>query len=146
MRLIAALALLTLLSACDDDPAAAPTDVSVDAPDTADAAELDETGDDASPPQPTWTDDVMPIFERVCAGCHGSAGCIAGACFLDDPSVLDQTPASTLCDATTIGGCLLESVHEGTMPPGGCTIGEFDCLDEAEVSLVEAWLAAGAPK
>ncbi len=76
---------------------------------------------------PTWQQQVQPVFARVCAHCHlpgGAAG-------------IDlSTPASWVAERDELRRRVLVTA---TMPPAGTTLGETDR------HAVEAWLGAAKP-
>ena len=89
---------------------------------------------------PTYTRDVRPILTRSCVPCH-TTGEIA-------PFGLDN-----YASARDMAGLLARSIHTGAMPPapldnsGACnSYRDTASLTPAEVSLIDAWIAAGAPQ
>ncbi len=96
---------------------------------------------------PVWIDDVEIGLIRACGGCHGSSGCAAGSCFLDDFAVnLEPAVSNALCGSLTVGACHPELIKDQSMPPGGCVLGAFNCLTEDELDRLEAWVAVGMPE
>lgn len=107
----------------------------------------DQGPDMAPPPPPTWDDDVTPIMAGSCAfpGCHGGempssnldlttyAGFTAGG-FGGDLTGDGDPARSGLIDRLRARDGL------PLMPQGG------PMLDEADIVLIENWIAAGAPE
>ncbi|MFK8017766.1 MAG: thrombospondin type 3 repeat-containing protein [Gammaproteobacteria bacterium] len=97
----------------------------------------------------TWTDDVQPIFNELCAPCHtglGLGGHDMGTSYAGAP--LPAVNAS--CNGLTKGACSIVRIQSGQMPPNrGCTgdpavdAADPDCLDQAEQDLVQAWIDGG---
>lgn len=105
-------------------------------------APADTAADPAVDPNaPTWAEDVGPLVQARCTGCHQSGG----AAF--DLSTPEQ--ASAMAEA------MAAAVASGVMPPWGARDTE-DCvnprawvddrrLSDDEVALLRAWADAGAP-
>jgi hypothetical protein len=100
----------------------------------------------------TWTADVQPIFEELCAPCHTGLGIgdLDIGVEYDDATLPAFSPA---CDGLTKGACTIVRIQAGQMPSGrGCTgDGAVDaandaCLDQAEQDIVQAWIDAGIPE
>lgn len=103
--------------------------------------------DMAPPPPPTWDGDIVPIMEANCAfpGCHGGgmpasnldltsyAGFTAGGFGGDLTGGGDPTRSGLIDRLRARDGLPL-------MPQGG------PALDDADIELCEAWIAAGAPE
>lgn len=93
-----------------------------------------DAGDD-----PSYAQDVQPIFNRSCTVCHGAAGGVdltsyqhtmAGGA--DGPIVVPGDPETSPLYAFISGGTPL------SMPPG-------QPLPSADVQLIRRWIEAGAP-
>ncbi|MCL4858013.1 MAG: hypothetical protein KJZ93_01350 [Caldilineaceae bacterium] len=89
----------------------------------------------------TYQEHVLPIFERHCAECHGA----------DDPEEgLELTRYRTAINGSIHGpvivpgdpdnSYLVEQIVSGQMPKRG------EPLSPAEIEIVIAWIAAGAPE
>jgi len=74
--------------------------------------------------EPTWADDIQPLYEAQCALCHGGAATTV----LEAP----EDWAARIDD-------ILFNVRAGNMPLGG------DPLSDLDVAVIEAWAAAGYP-
>ena len=89
---------------------------------------------------PTWHQDVAPLVAQHCGTCHVDGGIAPFALTSYD-------------DAAPIASQMLKQVMAGTMPPWGA-VGECatprklkddPTLTSAEIELLKAWTAAGAP-
>lgn len=89
----------------------------------------------------TYQEHVLPIFERHCAECHGA----------DDPEEgLELTRYRTTINGSMHGpviqlgdpdnSYLVEQIVSGQMPKRG------EPLSSAEIEIISAWIAAGAPE
>jgi len=100
----------------------------------------------------TWTNDVQPIFEELCAPCHTGLG-------IGDLDIGIEYDGATLpafsgaCMGLTKGACTIVRIQSGQMPSGrGCSgdpvadAGNDACLDQAEQDIVQAWIDAGIPE
>ncbi len=91
----------------------------------------------ATPPPPTYHQDVMPILAANCLGCHTAGG--IGPFPLDDPQW-----------AQKMAPVVVQAIQSGRMPPwppGGETpalVGERRVSSE-QLAVVAAWAQAGAP-
>ncbi|MGM0574783.1 MAG: hypothetical protein ACQEXJ_03510 [Myxococcota bacterium] len=114
-----------------------------------DAAPGDVPGDpggDTRPPAPTWEDDIQPLLaDKGCGAalCHGdntaSGLSVASVEALEEGG--DHGPAVVPCqpgDGTILGKLSSTPPFGGRMPIGG------PFLTEAEMDLVESWIASGA--
>lgn len=98
----------------------------------------DEEGSDTEVSDYTWYQDVQPVMDRSCAGCHTEGG--TGGFALDSYEAAQPW-------ATAIG----EVVASRTMPPWG---GDPDCnqfvgdlsLSEDEIDVLVDWASGGAPE
>lgn len=95
----------------------------------------------------TYAAHVRPILQAHCAPCHttGSSGSANLA-----SSYADTQLPSYYCAGLTKGACAIVRIHEGGMPRGaGCTgdpaadAANPACLDAAEQTTIEAWVAGG---
>ena len=75
--------------------------------------------------EPTWSDDIEPIYRAHCAFCHGG----------DSDTVLEQPS-----DWEPIIDVILYNVEVGNMPLGGTP------LPDGDVVRIEAWADAGFPR
>ncbi len=75
--------------------------------------------------EPTWANDIEPIYRTDCAFCHGG----------DADTVLEEPE-----DWEPIIEAIVYNVQVGNMPLGG------DPLSDVEVVLIEAWRDAGFPR
>ncbi|MFK8014262.1 MAG: hypothetical protein AB8G17_02315 [Gammaproteobacteria bacterium] len=97
----------------------------------------------------TWTNDVQPIFEELCAPCH--TGLNIGDLNIGIEYASATLPAfSGACVGLTKGACTIVRIQAGQMPSNaGCTgDGVVDaandaCLDQAEQDIVQAWIDGG---
>ena len=74
--------------------------------------------------EPTWADDIQPLYEAQCALCHGGAATTVLEAPEDWSARIDD---------------ILFNVRAGNMPLGG------DPLSDLDVAVIEAWAAAGYP-
>jgi len=99
--------------------------------DDADTAPVDTT--------PTWHQDVRPLLERSCLGCH------------QDTQSLSGIPLDTYERAAGMAEFIGSAVSSRTMPPWSAS---DDCntyqgslaLSDDEIAMVEDWVAAGTPE
>lgn len=106
----------------------------------------------------TFTDDIHPILLAKC----GTSGCHDGSQepFLPGHGAADVEEAYAATQATSsLGGRVYERILERITsedpsaimpppyPPANCggAIGEPGCVTQAELDLIEAWIAAGTP-
>lgn len=109
-------------------------------------------GPGAVSPSVTYTNDIQPIFNALCAPCHtglGFGGHNMGTTYSD--ALLPAEDSD--CSGLNKGQCALVLIQSGEMPNGrGCTgdpaqdAGNADCLTQAEQDAVQAWLDAGLPE
>jgi mono/diheme cytochrome c family protein len=97
------------------------------------------SSDDApdEPTGPTYWQDVQPILHTSCTTCHTAGG--IGPFALDHPQM-----------ASSMAGLIAKETTERTMPPwppGGDTpkLLHDRSLPQAQIDLIAAWAAAGAP-
>jgi hypothetical protein len=120
------------------------------------------------PGQPTYTTDLKPLFEAHCVRCHSADG-VDGGTGQDPRSILptDQ-PVSHLDSYADVGDCSLDGAATATVP---CVRGAYfeatlgpmsaylhmtsslrmplapsEPLTSWELSLVDKWIANGAPE
>jgi hypothetical protein len=96
---------------------------------------------DSTPAAVTWHEDVRPIFEAQCLGCHTTGG--------PAPFAMDDAPA-TWSEPPSWAAPAAASVAAGTMPPWRpdptCRpLQGARRLTDAEKGLVAAWADAGFP-
>src|SRR5688572_17719388 len=95
-------------------------------------------GAESSSPQ--FQRDVLPIFQKSCAGCHGPKARMAGLDLHEASLVLRGSEnGPVLTPGKSKDSLLLKRVREGSMPPGGA-----NRLSEAEVAIIERWIDSGA--
>ncbi len=87
----------------------------------------------------SFANDVMPIFENSCIGCHGGDQTRAGL----DLKTYDSLMAGSVNGAVVVPGdpgesWLVKLTAEGKMPKRG------DKLTPEQVQLISDWVAAGA--
>lgn len=100
---------------------------------------------------PTYARDTQPIFMRHCTRCHeaGNGGLTS---FADRSDVLGT--ASTVCRGQTVATCIGWVLADQGMEGTQCRTWEvrsfhraaFPCVSAADIAVVQAWLAAGAPQ
>ncbi len=91
---------------------------------------------------PTFVKDILPIFTAKCTMCHGSLGGWDASSYQKVMSTGDNGPVVVAKDTASslLAQKLLGTQTTGTiMPPGGK-------LSDAEIQLILAWIAAGAPE
>lgn len=91
---------------------------------------------------PTFTNDILPIFEVKCNMCHGSMGGWDGTTYEsamesgnNAPVIIPGDPDNSLLVQKLLGTQSIGAM----MPPGSK-------LSDAEIDLIIAWILAGAPK
>jgi mono/diheme cytochrome c family protein len=77
-------------------------------------------------PTVTWAEDILPIYERSCAVCHGEDG--------------NQTFMGTFEAFSALGELALDRVSAGEMPPPASTVPP---LSAEEAQLLETWVQEG---
>jgi len=75
----------------------------------------------------TYTNDIKPLLDLKCVGCHGSSGAAAGV------QLQDYTHAKANASLS------LAAIKNNSMPPGGP-------LTQAQKDLFQAWVDAGEPQ
>lgn len=100
----------------------------------------------------TWTADIQPVFEELCAPCHTGLG-LGGHDLGTDYTAAPLPAVNPACDGLTKGACTIVRIQSGQMPPNrGCTgdpavdAADPDCLDQGEQDIVQAWIDAGIPE
>jgi hypothetical protein len=86
---------------------------------------------------PTYFQDVQPILQQYCSGCHtggGSGGHNIASTYVD------SFKSAGSCPGLMVGPCSLERMQNGTMPPGPAEILQF------ELDIMEEWVNAGMPQ
>ncbi len=138
-RLALILTLTSSLAACggdgDDEPA--DDDTAADGGTTSPAETGDETGQDALA-DVTYYEDVKPILDARCAGCHDVGG-------------VAPFPLTSYDEAVAYGEVLALSAQARTMPPwpADATCREYThdaSLSDAQIETLQAWVAAGKPE
>ena len=87
---------------------------------------------------PTWHQDIAPLVERSCSGCH-------------QPGGIAPFPLTTLEQVTKLGAAVRSAVEAKRMPP---FLASNDCTDyvddpslsPAEIATLGKWFDAGAPE
>jgi hypothetical protein len=102
----------------------------------------------ATAPQeaPSFSEDVMPIFERTCVSCHGAYNEEVDSVVVEE--MLDMTTYEGIMGGSQWGtviepgdaanSILYDMVLEGDMPEDG------DPLPQEEIEIIGAWIDAGA--
>lgn len=100
----------------------------------------------------TWTADIQPVFEELCAPCHTGLG-LGGHDLGTSYAAANDAAVNAVCDGLTKGACTIVRIQSGEMPPGrGCTgdpvadVANDACLDSAEQDIVQSWIDAGIPE
>ncbi|MGB0589205.1 MAG: hypothetical protein ACPGU1_05945 [Myxococcota bacterium] len=99
------------------------------------------------PPPMHYEEDIKPIFEMRCLGCHTGNGCSGGGCWDDyDDLMLD----SYYCPGKTKGECTAVRIHDGSMPQGSGCSGDPEadaekegCLTADEQQYIDWWIEGG---
>lgn len=89
---------------------------------------------------PSFSEDVIPIFEAQCVACHGSFGGWSAASYEDVMTTGDNAPVVIPGDAenSLLAQKVLGTHEEGTiMPPSGK-------MDDDEIQVIVDWIDAGA--
>lgn len=117
-------------AASDPDPAPAP------APDTG-ADDTSTPADSGDPPEglPTYTEDIQPIVERSCQGCHQDGG-------------IGPFPLTSYPEVFESAEWMREEIEARTMPPWFAekSCGEYDndtSLTDEAIALFGAWVDGG---
>lgn len=102
------------------------------------AVAQERTATPAGPKEPTFTRDVLPIFQASCQGCHRSG---------------TSAPMSlvTYEDARPWGRAIKQKVMAREMPPwfSNRLVGEYEddpSLTDAEIATIVKWVDNGAPR
>lgn len=93
-----------------------------------------------SPGVPTFSEDILPVFEQACVSCHGSLGGWDASSYKAVMTTGDHAPVVIPGDVegSLLAHKLLGTQSEGTiMPPSGK-------LPEAVIQVILDWIAAGA--
>src|SRR5215475_10807680 len=90
------------------------------------------------PDKPTFTKDVLPIFQKSCQSCHR-------------PGQMAPFSLLTYEDARPWARSIKQKVETRYMPPWHLdrTVGQYDpdpSLSDAEIATISRWVAAGAPQ
>jgi len=96
----------------------------------------------ASPSNPTFMVDILPIFQESCTICHGTLGGWDGTSYQAVMTTGDHAPVVISGDAANslLAQKLLgTSTFGGIMPPAGK-------LPEATIQIILDWINAGAPE
>lgn len=108
----------------------------------------------AAPPSPlsgavSFTEDILPIFERSCTGCHGGVDADGNKRAEED---LDLTTYEGVMAGSAYGtvvepgdadaSILIEMVSNGDMPSQDD--GPMDPLSAEEIELIKTWINEGA--
>ncbi|OGO12814.1 MAG: hypothetical protein A2032_05175 [Chloroflexi bacterium RBG_19FT_COMBO_49_13] len=95
-----------------------------------------------TPSIPTFTADILPIFQQSCTMCHGTLGGWDGTSYQSTmtsgdhaPVVVAGDPANSLLAQKLLG----TSTFGDIMPPAGK-------LPDATIQIILDWIAAGAPE
>lgn len=116
-------------------PTKTPTEVPI--PDTPAPA---VTPEDASIAETSFQTDVLPIFERRCAKCHGGEKVEEGLILLTYEDVMAGSFNGSVIEPGDVeGSYLIELIVSGDMPKRGAR------LLPAEIRTISAWVEAGAP-
>lgn len=104
----------------------------------------------------SYADDVQPIFQAKCAGCHVDSGtgmCAGGTCLATSYAALDRAATGASCVGLSVAECTQVRIDDGTMPRGrGCTgdpeldAANASCLSAEQHAALSAWIAAGWPE
>lgn len=139
--------IVLVLAACDEFGSAdGGKDDATDDPTDTDATGADDDVDDDTDPAAdglTWHDDVRPIVEQSCLGCHNTGG-IAPIDFTYDPAAWADGPPWWVGPATA-------AVESGQMPPWPAADGCRDMKDSRKLSQLDidaflGWADAGFPE
>ena len=99
----------------------------------------DSAASGVDPDAPTWHQDIRPLFETNCLGCHSDSDGLSGI------------PLDTWARASGLKDFIGPAVEARTMPPWGASsdCAEYEgslALSDEDVDLVLAWVEAGAPE
>jgi len=103
---------------------------------------LAESESDATGGIPSFTTDILPIFEAQCNLCHGTLGGWDGTTYNAVMNTGDHAPVVIPGDpeGSLLGQKILGTHIEGTiMPPSGK-------MSEDLIAIILGWIAAGAPE
>lgn len=119
---------------------------STPAPATAHAVTPVPVVQEAPQEAPSFSEDIMPIFERTCVSCHGGFNEEADSVVTEE--MLDMTTyegvmggsqwGTVIEPGDAVNSILYDMVLEGDMPEEG------DPLPEEEIELIRLWIDAGA--
>ncbi|MEC9072424.1 MAG: hypothetical protein VX938_08605, partial [Myxococcota bacterium] len=95
----------------------------------------------------TFTDDVQPIFDEFCGGCHSDSSpdpmnCYGDRCFASHYEA--NKMESNHCDGETTGACTLIRINDGSMPMG--MGGPPAIVPDLERDIIDDWILSGMPE
>jgi mono/diheme cytochrome c family protein len=105
------------------------------------AAEDSDAGSNGGA-SPTFSSDVLPIFEASCTGCHGGAG---GWTATDYESVLNTGEHAPTVVAGSVDDSLLAAKVTGTQTVGS-QMPPAQLLPEDQIAIITDWIAGGTPE
>jgi hypothetical protein len=99
------------------------------------------------PPPIDYEEDIKPIFELRCNGCHTGNGCSGGGCWDNYDHLMLE---SYYCLGKTKGECTAVRIHDGSMPQGAGCSGDptadedkQSCLTVDEQQYIDWWVEGG---
>lgn len=94
-----------------------------------------ETATETRPP--SFSGEVLPIFQANCSGCHGNSGGLNLASY--ETLMAGGRRGAVIVPGDAESSRLVQYVQSGRMPAGG------DRLSDAEIQKIVDWVNAGAP-
>lgn len=86
---------------------------------------------------PSFSGEVLPIFQANCSGCHGNSGGLNLASY--ETLMAGGRRGAVIVPGDAESSRLVQYVQSGRMPAGG------DRLSDAEIQKIVDWVNAGAP-
>ncbi|MEZ0395231.1 MAG: c-type cytochrome domain-containing protein [Anaerolineales bacterium] len=102
----------------------------------AETAAATDTGGSAPAGSVSFANDVWPIFQANCSGCHGNSGGLNLASY--DTLMAGGRRGPEIVPGDAGASRLVQYVQSGRMPPNGR-------LSDAEIQMIVDWVNAGAP-
>jgi hypothetical protein len=89
---------------------------------------------------PSFSADVLPIFEKDCQRCHGTSRTDAGLSLSSHAGVMaGSRSGAVVIPSSSADSDLVQVIVTGRMPRGAAK------LSEVEIQTISDWVDAGAP-
>ncbi len=105
-----------------------------------DATATEPAAPEATAPLPSFSADVLPIFESRCVRCHGGASPVAGLSLSSYSDVMAGSRSGpVVVPGSAADSSLVRAIVSGRMPRGAPK------LPDAEIQAISDWVDGGAP-